>query len=78
MKKNRVHRIDGSVEVIIEVIQKKKRGDLDNHAKAVCDAMNGVVYTDDAVIDDLRIQRTIEPLERTVVTVRKINEQKRA
>jgi Holliday junction resolvase RusA-like endonuclease len=32
---------------------KISRGDLDNHIKSVCDAMNGICYTDDAQIFEL-------------------------
>jgi len=37
----------GRYEVDIEVHRKSRRGDADNFAKAICDAMNGVAYPDD-------------------------------
>jgi Holliday junction resolvase RusA-like endonuclease len=46
--RNRWEQLAGPVALkIVVVTQNKRRGDLDNHVKAVKDAMNGVVYGDD-------------------------------
>lgn len=69
MRTERVKKMDGIVAVDIEIIQKKRRGDLDNFAKTVLDAMNQVVYTDDSVVDDLRVWRELSDDEKTIITV---------
>jgi len=69
MQEGRIKKMAGVVRVDIEIVQKGRRGDLDNHAKTCCDAMNNMVYTDDVVIDDLHVWRTIDPDERTIITV---------
>ena len=45
----------------------KGRGDCDNYAKFVCDAMNGVLYTDDAQIVDMNIIKLCDLKPRTVI-----------
>lgn len=56
----------------IGVVQKSRRGDLDNFCKTVLDAMNGLVYTDDRLIDDIHVYRVIEDDERTIITVTEV------
>lgn len=46
-----------SYEVAIEVYPARNRGDSDNFAKAITDAMNGVVYPDDRSIRKLTVER---------------------
>jgi Holliday junction resolvase RusA-like endonuclease len=52
----------------------RRRCDLDNIAKAVLDALNGIAYPDDALVDDLRVRRHIRRDEpaRVRVTVLRI------
>ena len=38
----------------------KRRRDIDNVAKAICDGMNGVVYDDDSQIKELVIRREMD------------------
>ena len=45
------------------------RPDLDNCAKAILDAMNGVIYLDDAQVSQLQIQRYRGPIAQVTVTV---------
>ena len=47
----------------------KQYGDWDNHAKSVCDALNGIVYADDAQIVDGRVQMFKDKNQRVEVTV---------
>lgn len=47
----------GAYEVALEVYPARRAGDADNFAKAVTDAMNGVVYPDDASIAKLAVER---------------------
>lgn len=44
----------------------KRRRDLDNGAKAILDALNGLVYVDDSQIDDLRVRRVAGEVGVTV------------
>jgi Holliday junction resolvase RusA-like endonuclease len=47
----------GAYDVTIEVYPARRAGDADNFAKAVTDAMNGVVYPDDRSIRKLTVER---------------------
>lgn len=48
----------------------RRRRDLDNVAKAVCDALNGVAYADDSQIDQLTVKRWVDTMHpRTVITI---------
>ena len=47
----------------------KQYGDWDNHAKSVCDALNGIVYEDDAQIVDGRVQMFKDKNQRVEVMV---------
>jgi len=55
--------LDGSVKHI-------KKPDLDNLAKAVLDAMNGVVYLDDNQICRLTIEKNYDPVPKISISVR--------
>lgn len=49
------------------------RPDLDNQIKLVTDALNGVVYRDDAQIVEMRVTKSYGPQALTVITVRPID-----
>ncbi len=44
----------------------KRRRDLDNLAKQIGDALNGLVYVDDSQVDDLRVRRVAGEVGVTV------------
>ena len=46
--------------------------DFDNVAKAICDAMNGVVYRDDAQIVESSVRKIYGPLPGVLVTIETI------
>jgi Holliday junction resolvase RusA-like endonuclease len=53
--------IKGDVSLHIQIVPPdKRRRDLTNHLKLVCDAMTGIVYADDCQIAELRIERVTE------------------
>ena len=49
--------VEGEVCLSIAVYRPQKRGDIDNVLKVLLDALNGVAYTDDKQIGELRIAR---------------------
>lgn len=51
-------KIDGRYRVEIGITPKtRRRSDIDNQAKAILDALNGVFYRDDYQVDQLVIER---------------------
>ena len=51
----------GPVSVQIDIYwPDRRRRDLDNAAKSICDAMNGIVYSDDSQIQELKITANID------------------
>lgn len=50
-----------------------KKPDIDNIAKSVCDALNGVAYYDDAQISTLIVKKRYANEESVTVTVKKEN-----
>lgn len=61
-----------SVSLFLFFSDLRKR-DLDNAGKSILDAMNGVVYNDDAQIDELFARRLVDKdVPRAVVSVRVI------
>lgn len=46
-----------------------KKPDADNIVKAICDAMNGVVYRDDAQVCDLTVRKRYSKNPRVIVIV---------
>lgn len=59
------------VAVYIELQLNGRRGDLDNYAKSVLDALNGVVFEDDSQVELLLVYRVASEVEKTRVTVRR-------
>ena len=52
-----------------------QRPDLDNVAKAVCDALNGLAYDDDNQVAAIEARKVWGPIARTVVTIEAITEE---
>lgn len=55
----------GAVKMKIRLYRKYARcsrryGDFDNHAKSICDALNGVVYSDDSQIISCAIEKNTD------------------
>jgi len=77
MRVKRLKPFEGRICLGVEVVQKSRRGDIDNHVKLVSDALNGIVYVDDEQIDEIHVWRTIyddiDPRitggEKTIITV---------
>lgn len=59
-------------QAIVGEIKPGKKPDLDNIAKAWNDALNGVVYRDDALIVRMALEKRYGPQPLVVVTVRPI------
>ena len=51
------------------LIRPHKKPDVDNIAKAVLDALNGLVYVDDKQITDLRVRKRYATVERIEVII---------
>ena len=49
--------LEGRKRIDVRLVGCQKRGDLDNYAKAVLDALQGHAYRNDNQVDDLRIRR---------------------
>ncbi len=47
-----------------------KKPDYDNIGKIISDALNGLAYRDDALIDDGRVRKRYGPVEQTLITLR--------
>jgi Holliday junction resolvase RusA-like endonuclease len=47
----------GDVAVYVNVYRAQRRGDLDNYAKVLCDALNGAAYHDDSQVAELHMWR---------------------
>jgi Holliday junction resolvase RusA-like endonuclease len=66
------------VHVTIRLVYASRRAlpDLDNAAKAILDALNGVVYADDRQVDSLAVSRQIVSgaTEHLVVTVEAVTD----
>ncbi|GLR26526.1 phage protein [Limnobacter litoralis] len=56
-------------QAITGEIRPMTKPDADNVAKAICDAMNEIVYTDDKQIVDLRVSKFYAEQPRSEVTV---------
>ena len=51
------------------LIRPHKKPDVDNIAKVVLDALNGLVYTDDKQVTDLRVRKRYDTVERIEVII---------
>jgi crossover junction endodeoxyribonuclease RusA len=70
MRVKRLKPFEGGICLDVEIVQKSRRGDIDNHVKLVSDALNGIVYVDDRQIDEIHVWRTIyDDREKTIITV---------
>lgn len=49
--------LDGDVAIYLHIYRAQKRGDLDNYAKVLCDALSGAAYHDDNQIVALHMWR---------------------
>ena len=52
-----------------------QRGDVDNLAKTILDAGNGLLWTDDSLVDSLRCTKASGQSSWTTVTVRRLGEE---
>lgn len=52
-----------------------QRPDLDNVAKAICDALNGLAYEDDCQVASIEARKVWGPLARTVVTIEALTDE---
>lgn len=52
-----------------------KKPDIDNIAKVVCDALNGIAYKDDKQIVSLKLAKRYGQLPMLVIDINKVNEQ---
>lgn len=61
------------VEAMTNIIRPSKKPDVDNIAKIICDALNGVAYSDDSQIVNMRVDKlyTIDE-ERVQVWIKNI------
>ena len=51
----------GYFRVAVDVfIKDKRRGDLENYSKGICDGMNTIVYADDSHIHELIVRRHLD------------------
>lgn len=58
MERHSLHAIEGDVAILIELHHTNRIfGDVDNQAKAILDAMNERLFTDDKKVADLHIRR---------------------
>ena len=55
------------------LLRPKKKPDADNVLKAVCDALNGVAYYDDAAIVDARVMKYWSDKPRTEIAIETID-----
>ena len=60
-------------EALAGVLRPTKKPDGDNILKAVCDGLNGVVWTDDVQAVDLRIRKVYGQVPHLSVTVARID-----
>lgn len=68
-KKEHVRRTEGHVRPIV-------KPDLDNYIKSTLDALNGVIWTDDATIVELNTSKWYADDPRIEIEVKELEEQK--
>lgn len=71
MRRLKLTTLDGPVALALTFGLARAAGDLDNYIKAVCDALNGVVYRDDRQVVALtacKLKRANAPFARITVT----------
>jgi crossover junction endodeoxyribonuclease RusA len=69
---HRLEPLRGDLDVTLTWYRQARRGDLDNRAKAILDALNGLAWGDDRQIRRLLLERVDgEPPARVVVRVRR-------
>lgn len=56
-------------EMIMHTLRPTVKPDLDNIAKSVCDALNGVAYRDDSMIVQLTVQKLYSDVPKVSVTI---------
>lgn len=56
-----------------EIIYPTKRPDMDNYEKSVLDAMNGIVYKDDAQVIEVIQKKRYSRNPKVIVTICKVN-----
>ena len=54
-------------------VDSRNFGDIDNHAKAVLDAMNGVVFSDDKLVVSLNVRKEKNAREGVDISVEPLN-----
>ena len=62
-------------EMMDDKVRPTKKPDLDNVAKIVCDALNGIAYHDDSAIVDLRVRKYFNDIPSVNVTIREVNDE---
>lgn len=55
-----------------ELLRPTTKPDVDNYAKGIKDALNGIIWTDDSIVVDLRVRKFYSMEPRAVVKVRKV------
>lgn len=63
------------IEMMNDKVKPTKKPDLDNVAKIVCDALNGIAYHDDSAIVDLRVRKYFNDIPSVNVTIREVNDE---
>ena len=60
---------DGSIKLEVHFSVKRKRLDLDNMLKVLCDAMNNIVYKDDNQIMEISCKKEYTTINKTKIVV---------
>ena len=47
------------------------KSDIDNYAKSIMDGMNGIIYTDDKIICELKVSKRYGPEAKAIVKIKK-------
>lgn len=57
-------------------VTSRNYGDADNHAKAILDALNGLLYEDDAQIVELHVSKQFSDKPRAVIKLKPFDEKR--